>query len=396
MGMLDSIGLGGGSSSDQKSTTEPWSKQQPYLEQAFKGAQNLYQQGPNQYYGGDTIAGTNPAIQGYLQGMGGYYQGGLDAAGAMQGYGADLAGGLPQSQQFYSQAMGDYYNPYASAEYSDIIANSVANNPVLQNQIRQGQQDINRNMQENILPSIANSAVGTGNVGSSRRGVAEGIAMRGAMEQGSDLATNLQANAYNQGINQAGQWAGGEQFGQNYGMNAANQMTGLGQYGLGQMGAGYGLGTQAYQDLLGAGAYERGMEQEGINADRERFDFEQNAPWDNLARYQQAISGNYGGSTRSSGGGASSGNQLMQMGTQLGSAYMMGQSDRRLKENIEKVGEIDGINIYTWDWKPEYKDIVGDQPAKGFIADEVPSHMRFAGISGFDMVDYSGYPEVRV
>lgn len=351
MGFMTDL-IGGG---DTTTTSAPWAAQIPYLQEGFQGAQDLYNQGPAQYYGGQTVAGINPNLQQYFGDMGGYSQGGVGAGQDVMGYGQQMAGGIPQAQQFYSQAMGDYFNPYASAQfqdafnvenpyqsqqYQDIISGSVANNPVLQSQIEMGQADINRNMQENIMPSIASASVGTGNTGSTRRGVAEGVAMRGAMEQGSDLATMLQTNAYNQAINQAGQWAGGEQFGQqagmtgagmgaageqfgqNYQMGAANQLGGMGQTGLGNIGAGYGLGSQAYQDLMGAGMYERGIEQEGLYADQTRFDFEQNAPWDNLARYQQAISGNYGGTQTQEGQGWM--NQLMQMGTQLGGAYLMG------------------------------------------------------------------------
>lgn len=424
MGILDSVGsmlgLGG---EVGRTESSPWGPQQQYLKEGFAGAQDLYQQGPQQYYGGQTVAGINPNMQQYFGGMGGYSQGGVGAGQDVMGYGQQMAGGIPQAQQFYSQAMGDYFNPYASAEfqqafdvqnpyqsqqYQDIISGSVANNPVLQSQIEMGQQDINRNMQENILPSIASGAVATGNTGSTRRGVAEGVAMRGAMEQGSDLATMMQTNAYNQALNQAGQWAGGEQFGQqagmtgaqmgaggeqfgqNYQMGAANQLSGMGQTGLGNIGAGYGLGSQAYQDLMGAGMYERGIEQQGLTDEQQRFDFQQNAPWENLARYQQAIQGNYGGTQTQY---ADPGNMMAQLALQGGGAYMMG-SDRRLKTNIHKVGEIDGLNIYKWDWNEEGKEFCGNQVTKGFIYDEVPSHMQHLSLSGYGMVNYSGYEEV--
>lgn len=345
--------FGGG---DKKTTTEPWKAQQPHLRGVFSGAQNLYNQGPNQYYQGNTVAGSNNAIDTYLSGMGGQAQSGMDVGQQMGQYGEQLAGGLTGAQNFYSDGMSAYTNPYASVDYQNkfnnlenpygsqqynsIISDSVNNNPMLDQQIQQGQQDISRNMQENIMPGIAGSAVGTGNASSTRRGVAEGVAMRGAMEQGSDMATNMRSNAYNQGINQANNYAQGQQFNQNAGMQGANNMASgtqfgqnyqmqsannagsMGRFGLGQMGAGYNQGTQAYQDLLSSGVYGRGMDQENINADRERFDFEQNAPWDNLNRYNQMIQGNYGGTTTQEGNGL--GNQLLQMGMQAGSAYLTG------------------------------------------------------------------------
>lgn len=343
--------------SSSKSTSTPmFSKERkPHVQALFSGAGDLYRDGPMEYYNGQQVASSNPSIDQALGGAQGLAQGGLDASAMMGGYGSQLAQGLPQSQNYYSDAMNNYFNPYASAEfqknfqttnpyasqdYNQIMADSVNNNPMLNQQIQQGQQDINRNLGENIMPMIGSNSVHTGNAASGRRGVAEGIAMRGAMEQGSDMATNLRSNAYNQGINQANNWASGEQFrqgnamtgaqlgasgtqfGQQIGMNAANAQAGLGQYGLGQVGQGYDQGAQAYQNLLASGAYGRGMEQEGIDADMNKWNFEQQAPWDNLARYQSAIGGDYG--TKNVQKGAGLGGKLLGSAAQLGAAYMTG------------------------------------------------------------------------
>jgi len=321
--MLGSIGKALGLGGEVGSTENtPWGPQGEQLKYAFGQARNLYEQGPHEYYNFNTVAGVNPAMRSYMSGMGDYTQTGLDTASMMRNQGANLSTGMDTSMGFYNDAIANYSNPYASVEYNKIMADSVANNPVLQSQIEQGQQDINRNLQENILPSIARSAVATGNVGSTRRGVAEGIAMRGAMEQGSDLATNLQANAYNQAINQADRWAGGEQYGQNYAMSAADRMMAGGQYGSGMTQDAYGLGSQAYMDLLNAGVYERGLEQEQIAADMDRFDFNQNADYDALARYMNIIGGSSWGGTQTQ--YQDPGNVLAQGLFQLGGAAMMG------------------------------------------------------------------------
>jgi len=46
-------------------------------------------------------------------------------------------------------------------------------------------------------------------------------------------------------------------------------------------------------------------------------------------------------------------------------------SDRRLKENIEKVGEKDGLNWYSWTWNDKAKDLGLEGEGEGFLADEV-------------------------
>lgn len=68
-------------------------------------------------------------------------------------------------------------------------------------------------------------------------------------------------------------------------------------------------------------------------------------------------------------------------------------SDIRLKENIEKVGELaNGLGIYNWDWKADI-----NQPTTGVIAQEVLAVIPDAVStheSGYLMVDYS-HPELE-
>lgn len=387
-GGLSEVARAAGGSSDagkSSSSSSPWGPQQEYLKKGFEGAQDLYDKGPQSYFPGSTVAGVNPMLQSYFGGMGRQTQTGIGAGQDIMGYGQQGAQGLGQAQSFYSDALNNYYNPYASAEYADIVSGSVNNNPLLDQQIASAQGDINRNMQENIMPSIASGSVGTGNTGSTRRGVAEGIAMRGAGEAGADAALGLRSNAYNQGLQQADQWAGSQ-------FDSANMMNQMGQQGVSNIAGGYGLGSSAYQDLMGAGAYERGIQQEGIAGEIDRYKFNQNAGWDNLQRYQQAVSGNYGGETTGQVGQPSTFDKMLQMGTQLGGAYLL--SDRRLKTNIRKVGEVDGMNIYEWDWNEAGKRLAGSQITRGFMADEVREDMLGLSLSGFDMVNYSGYEVV--
>lgn len=62
-------------------------------------------------------------------------------------------------------------------------------------------------------------------------------------------------------------------------------------------------------------------------------------------------------------------------------------SDPRLKTNIQKIGEMGPLNVYSWDWKEER-----DDPTQGFMSTEVreifPQHVSV--VDGYDMVDYPG------
>jgi hypothetical protein len=71
-------------------------------------------------------------------------------------------------------------------------------NPYLLGQIESGQNLINENLQQNILPGIGSNAQLAGQLGGGRQGVAEGIAMRDANRTGADFAQNLLGQDYQQ------------------------------------------------------------------------------------------------------------------------------------------------------------------------------------------------------
>ena len=69
-------------------------------------------------------------------------------------------------------------------------------------------------------------------------------------------------------------------------------------------------------------------------------------------------------------------------------------SDIKLKENIKKVGEQNGFNIYTWDWNDLAKSFgIENQPTRGVMAQEVmnviPSAVKPHPVNGYLTVDYS-------
>jgi hypothetical protein len=84
---------------------------------------------------------------------------------------------------------------------------------------------------------------------------------------------------------------------------------------------------------------------------------------------------------------------LMGLGSSLGSAYIMRGSDRNIKENIKRLGELDnGLVIYEFEYKEPYKNVWGHGRKIGVMADEVESVLP-AAVSvhpdGYKVVDYS-------
>jgi hypothetical protein len=67
-------------------------------------------------------------------------------------------------------------------------------------------------------------------------------------------------------------------------------------------------------------------------------------------------------------------------------------SDRAMKQNIEKIGKLDnGLNLYKWDYKPEFKELAGYGTHTGVMADEAEKIMPHAvkmHSSGHKMVNY--------
>ena len=71
----------------------------------------------------------------------------------------------------------------------------------------------------------------------------------------------------------------------------------------------------------------------------------------------------------------------------------MDRSDRRLKENIVRIGTHPlGFGLYLFDFKPEYRSVCGDGRQFGVMADEVETVLPSAvavNLDGYKTVDYA-------
>jgi hypothetical protein len=83
---------------------------------------------------------------------------------------------------------------------------------------------------------------------------------------------------------------------------------------------------------------------------------------------------------------------LMNLGGTLGSAYLMAGSDIRIKENIKSIGYLsNGLPVYEYEYKPEFKDLWGHGKQTGVMAQDVEKVMPEAVIEhpdGYKMVNY--------
>lgn len=194
----------------------------------------------------------------------------------------------------------------------------------------------------------------------------------GAAQQMQGLGKDIYGQ--NIGTGQALQGLGQQQFGQ--GLSAAQQLAALGQQGYG-MGAAtsqglanLGTGAQAAglagaQAQMGAGATEQQTQQAGLQALYNQFMQERGYPFQ-IAQFLANIA---------EGTGALSGNTTT---TTMA-------SDRRLKENVQKVGETnDGQPIYRYNFKGDPRTQIG------LMAQDVEKHHPEAvdESHGYKSVDY--------
>ena len=383
--------MGGTTTTNTSTKSDPWAPAQPALKSALGGAMDAFNstyQGPgvagmdsNVTAGQDKVlananagtmsnlAGSSAANIGSVLSDGGFAAG---QQGAMSGIGGALG--------TFNSDMGaakSYLDPYASGAMRD-------NNPYL----------------NDAISNAMNDAAATANRQFSASGRYGSGAHSGALGSTlGNIATNARMNAYN--------------------TDTQNQLSAIGQLGnfanaglsgnLGGYGAMAGLGQQAYGNTLaGASAIPALNQAQNIDAQSkmqiggQRMDYNQalidkanENPWTKVGNLAQ-IAGGIGGL-----GGTSTGTQTQQtsggmplvggllgglgafgnmfaapaggasaasgIGSALSSLFTL--SDARAKEDIVPVGRLhNGLNVYSYRYKGD------SRPQIGLLAQEVEMH----------------------
>jgi len=220
----DFFGGGGGT---QETTSTDVRTQDPQLKDLFAQAQTFAGGGAP-----DVSAGTGLLGQ---------------AAGATADYAAGLPGQIAPAQAASQFALTDAINP--------------SSNPALQEYIRLANEQLTQQYQQQTAPALRNQSVAAGNVGSSRAGIAEGLAKQGLVDAQGRQTAAMSSQGYGQGLQAMMQALG-----------LAPQTAALGS-----------LPGAAYAD---AARYQTG-------ADTGQYD----ANARNLGIYKDLISGDFGGTT---------------------------------------------------------------------------------------------------
>lgn len=299
----------------QTQTNAPWSGALPYINQGLQGAQSLYQQGGQQYYPGQTYAGTNEALNSginQLNNIGSTYAGlnqsastGIQNAGNISSSVADWAKAVgsngtaenPANSFFQSLSQGQgpglsTLQDYANGKYLS------ADNPYFQ--------QMSDNIKAQVLPSI------NGAFSQAGRGVS-GLAGRAQGQGLGDAIGSLAYNNYQQGLSQQQSAAqalagygvqGGQGLADIYQNAINNRFTGgQQQLAAGQLGLQaaqlapsiQNMGINAGNASLLAGTTAQGLQQGALTDNQNRWNAMQNQPYQNLQDYIRNITGQISG-----------------------------------------------------------------------------------------------------
>lgn len=242
-------GKGGGSSGSNNQVvtqkSEPWSAQQPYLTEAFAEAQKNYKSSMPQYYPGSTIA---PQSGDTLRAMDMV----RTAATGNQGL-IDNAIGTSNAT-----IRGDFLSPNS--------------NPWLKDTYNQAADAVTRQFQTVGLPGADSGMDMAGRYGSG----AWKLAREAATDSYGRALTGLATDIY----------GGNYQAERDRMLNAANNA-----------GATYGMGFMPSTAIAALGSQADARAQDLLNADIQRFNYNQELPNAKLSDYMKLIQGNYGGSS---------------------------------------------------------------------------------------------------
>ncbi len=229
----------------------PWQAQQPYLTDVFNQAQSLYNSPGPQYYQGSTVAPMNAA-----------QNSGLNSIIGMQDKIAPLSGALQQgtTDTLSGKYLDPSTNPYLAATYG------------------QAADQVGRTYQTATAPNTSAAFSAAGRYGSGARNQAVDQNQRALGTTLDNLATNI--------------------YGGNYGQERQNMLNTANNAG--------NIQNALYQPAgatVAAGGQQQQQSQQELQDLVNRWNYNQNLPYQKLSAYQGAVSGNYGqsGTTTSMG-----------------------------------------------------------------------------------------------
>lgn len=251
--------------SESTQQLDPWGPSKAPLKQHLG---LITGQDPWSVYGGEQLAGFNQDQYNQMQGVRDWMSGqGGNMLNSMYGMGNQLMGGFGQAQDSYNRFLGQ--GAVQNQGPNMDMVGRMMDNPHLQGQIDAAHADVTKNLYQNQMPGIAAYSGGSGNLGSSRRGMLEGLAQNEAASRMSNISTQMRGNQYGQALGYANQIANQNaalnQQNRGMQMNAANQLAGLGGQGMNMFGQANNLFGNMNNMLGGIGNQQQQWQQQNLN-----------------------------------------------------------------------------------------------------------------------------------
>lgn len=246
--------------------------------------------------------------------------------------------------------MGEHANAAMEANrwgMKDVL--DVDNNKYLAGHVQAAQRPLIDQFQNagGVLSNIRSGAVSNGAFGGSRQGIAEGLAAQGLQQQMGDISSRMYSDAYNRGL---------DTFDSSVKNSAMINM----------------MQSMPAQIMSQIGSQQEGFSQQQENYDANVREQAKNGSWEPLQNLANIVYGGSNGTQTTSSSVPQQDNRLQTMGS-LGLMAMMMMSDRRLKQDIKRVGtHPKGFGIYTFK--------MGGVRQWGVIAQEIlktfPQHVK--------------------
>lgn len=384
---------------ESKTENNPWAPAQDQLKDILADAQAEYEKSGG--ISGDWINKNYPDLtddmKNSLQNMSDSGQ--LNAVADQIN---NITSGAADNVNNASNALGGMTSGGITADQINSMADSLYDNDLVKSQTDQLNKDVTHQYNQQVQ-QLNQQAAGSGNMGSSRAGVAQGVMAGKASDAISEGSSNIQNAARTSAYQQA---LGTLQGNQSTNLSAAGALGNLGM-SQGQLQAGNSsIYEQMLQNQYNAANVGQSQAQNQANNDYYNQYGQANAGWDNLNNYLNMVGaiGGMGGTSNSTGKTTASGGGGGMFNTILGGAStvagMGGQSgfgwwsDKSLKKNVKKVGESkSGSKIYEWDWNEKGEALGEKGHSRGVLAQEEakknPDAVKRDPMSGKLQVDYS-------
>lgn len=265
---------------DQVQITKPYMLpgQEQGLSNFLNTAIEQYNDGPKQYYPGSTVAGLDPTLidgQNMALSTAGKMGGMADAM--MEG-GAKLMSGGPM--------VGGFQLPDQVGWGIDQGLADAVTNPIY------------RNLEERIMPSMDLNATNQGAFGGTRQALMKGQAAANANEQAMEALTRANLQARQQNIGQRAGDISAQLQGRGQDINqVANSMNNI-RAGMHYMPGAMNAALAPANTMMDIGADRTAYNQALIDADVNRWNFEQQAPIDSLSLLGQRLNMQFPGGTQ--------------------------------------------------------------------------------------------------